>query len=26
VEAWLDQLDIDENAPMPVPESAARRH
>ncbi len=26
VEAWLDQLDIDENAPMPVPDSAARRH
>jgi len=25
VEAWLDQLDIDENAPMPLPKSAARR-
>jgi len=24
VEAWLDQLDIDENAPMPFPKSAPR--
>jgi hypothetical protein len=25
LEAWLDQLDIDENAPFPLPKSAARR-